>query len=49
MKIASLGDKNTTLWVRLLAYGEKMPLHGDFKGGSLIKLHLKLIPITTIY
>ena len=44
-----LETKNTSLGVRLLAHGEKMPPHGDFKGASLIKLHLKFIPITTIY
>ena len=33
----------------LVAYGEKMSPHRDFKGVSLIKLHLKSIPITVIY
>ena len=44
-----LVTKNTNLGVRLLVHGEKMPPHEDFKGTSLIKLHLKVIPITAIY
>ena len=29
--------------MRLLAHGEKILPHGDFKGATLIKLHLKFI------
>ena len=50
MKIASFWrQKNTSLGVRLLDHGKKMPPHEDFKGASLIKLHLKFIAITAIY
>ena len=37
-----LGDKNISLGVRLLAHGENMSPHGDFKGTSPIKLHYKI-------
>lgn len=57
MKIASLGEKKHKLmgdiafsWRKKTQTWElKLPSHGDLKGASLVTLHLKSIPITTIY